>query len=143
MINPRTNEQNKMYQKLLLSPSFQYLWTSSIIKKSSTNKWKCIRFCKNIGQKVAETHYGHTKIALEDSDARKCLIAFRVKKMGGTSRFFTLDWSDENVFTVPVFGRKNFEFNLEHLLFLSNASLSIDILPHFWLSIFINLKIMY
>ena len=69
--------------------------------------------------------------------------SFQSEKNGWDNRFFMLDWSDENVFTVSVFGHKNFEFNLEHLLFLSNASLSIDILPHFWLSIFINLKIMY
>ena len=71
-------------------------------------------FCKSIGQKVVETQYGHTKIALEeDSDVRKCLIAFGIRKMGGTSRLFLLDQSDEN-----AFGHRNFELNLEHLLFI-------------------------
>ena len=81
---------------------------------------------------MAETRYGHTKIALEDdSDARKCLITFGMRKMGGTSRLFSLDNSDENEFTVSVFGHSNFQLKLEHLLFLSDANLSTDILPHF------------
>ena len=66
-------------------------------------------------------------MALEEgSDVRKCLIAFGIRKMGGTSRLFLLDQSDEN-----SFGYRNFELNLEHLLFLSDANPSTDILPHF------------
>ena len=81
---------------------------------------------------MVETQYGHTKIALEeDSDARKCLKAFGMRKMSGTSRLFSLDQSDENAFTGSVFGHRNFELNLEHLLFLSDAKLSTDILPYF------------
>ena len=94
-------------------------------------------------QKVAEIQYGHTKVVLEDnSDARKCLIASRMGKMGWTSRLFLLDHSLENLFTVSVFEHSNFELNLEHLLFLSDVNLHTDILPHFWLSIFINAKVM-
>ena len=108
------------------------LFTSSIIRKSLTNKSKCIWFYKSIDQRVAETQYGLTKLALEDdSDTRKCLIAFGMRKIGGISRLFSLDQSDENAFTVSAFGHRNFELNLEHLLFLSDANQSIDILSHF------------
>ena len=113
-----------------MSPSFTYLCTSSIIKKSLTNKWKCILFRKSLGQKAAATQYGDTKIALkEDSDARKCLIAFRMRKMGWTSRLFSLDQSDENTFKVSVFGHRNFELILS--------------LPQVWQSIFTNSRVMY
>ena len=89
-------------------------------------------FLKSINQKVAETQYGHTKIALEeDSDARKYLKASGMRKMGGASTSFSLDQSDENAFAVSVFGRRNFELNFEHLLLLSDANLSTDILPIF------------
>ena len=72
---------------------------------------------------MAETQYGHTKIALEeDSYARKHLIAFGMRKMGGTSGLFSLDQSDKNAFTISVFGHKNFELNLKHLLFLSDTN---------------------
>ena len=41
---------------------------------------------------MAETQYGHTKIALEeDSDARKYLKASGMRKMGGASISFSLD----------------------------------------------------
>ena len=46
-----------------------------------------------------------------------------MKKMGGTARLFSLEQSDENGFTGFVFGYKYFELSLEHLLFLSLASL--------------------
>ena len=83
-------------------------------------------------QKVAEIQYRHTKVVLEDnSDVRKCLIASRMGKMGWTSRLFLLDHSLENLLTVSVFEHSNFELNLEHLLFLSDANLHTDILPHF------------
>ena len=40
-------------------------------------------------QIVAENQYGHTKISLEkDSDAKKCLIAFGMKKWVGLADFF-------------------------------------------------------
>ena len=58
---------------------------------------------------MAETQYGHTKIAVEeDSDARKYLIALGMRRMGGTSRLLSLDQSDENTFTVSVLGHMNF-----------------------------------
>ena len=95
-----------------LFPDFLYLCRSLTIKKSLANNWKYIWYCESKGQKGAETHYGHTKIALEeDSDAIKCLIALGMRKMGGTSRLFSLDQSNE----------QEFGLNLEYLLFLSSA----------------------
>ena len=58
---------------------------------------------------MTETQYGRNKIALEgDSDARKYLIASKIRKMGGTSRLLLLDQSDKNAFTVSVFLAQEF-----------------------------------
>ena len=79
---------------------------------------------------MAETQYGHTKIALEENSyTRKWLITFGMRKMGGTMDCFVRPIGQKHVHSFCIWAQEFWvkSWTLENLLFLSNAHLSTDI----------------
>ena len=63
------------------------------------------------------------------SDFRKCLIALGTRYVGGTRRFALFDQSNKKTFMPSVSGHKCLELNLLDFRLISEANLSIDIIP--------------